>query len=190
MKRIQQIAIVALTASTIFTACKKEEITTPAPVEQELITTVRLKVTNTSGFNQTFNYKVDNGFGSSTQGNVQIDDVVLAPATDYDVEVQVWDESKIPAENITEEVIAESHHHLFIFQSNPATGAGAISFSNGSKDDEGEPLNQKIQFTTGTAGVGTLTVTLKHEPTNKNAATPDEAGGETDAQAIFPVKLQ
>ncbi len=190
MKRIQQIAIAVLTATTIFTACKKEEITTPAPVEQELITTVRLIVTNASGFNQTFNYKVDNGFGSSAQGNVHIDDIVLSPATDYNVEVQVWDESKSPAENITEEVVAESHHHLFVFQSNPSTGAGAISFSNGSKDDEGEPLNQKLQFTTGTAGTGALTVTLKHEPTNKNAATPDEAGGETDAQAIFPVKLQ
>ncbi len=190
MKRIQQIAIAALTATTIFTACKKEELPTPQPVEQELITTVRLIVTNNSGFNKTFNYKVDNGFGSAAQGNVQVDDVVLAPGTDYDVEVQVWDESKNPAENITEEVIAESHHHLFIFQSNPATGAGSISFSNGSKDDENEPLNQKITFTTGAAGNSSLTVTLKHEPTNKNAATPDEAGGETDAQAIFPVKLQ
>jgi hypothetical protein len=190
MKRIQQIAIALITASVIFTACKKETLPNPEPVEQELITTVRLIVTNNAGFNKTFNYKVDNGFGGTTQGNVQIDDVVLAPGTEYNVEVQVWDESKSPAENITEEVIAESHHHLFIFQSNPATGEGSISFSNGSKDDENEPLNQKITFTTGAAGNGSLTVTLKHEPTNKNAATPDEAGGETDAQAIFPVKLQ
>lgn len=190
MKRIQQLTFLALVASTIFTACKKEELPTPEPVEQELITTVRLIVTNSSGFNKTFNYKVDNGFGSSTQGNIEIDDVVLAPGTNYDVEVQVWDESKKPAENITEEVIAESHHHLFIFQSNPVTGAGAISFNNGSKDDEGEPLNQKGQITTGAAGSGSLTVTLKHEPTNKNATTPGEAGGETDAQATFPVKLQ
>lgn len=190
MKRIKKIAIAALTATTIFTACKKEELPTPQPVEQELITTVRLIVTNNSGFNKTFNYKVDNGFGSSSQGNIQIDDVILAPATEYNVEVQVWDESKSPAENITEEVIAESHHHLFIFQSSPASGAGSISFSNGSKDDENEPLNQKITFTTGAAGSGSLTITLKHEPANKNAATPHEAGGETDAQAIFPVKLQ
>jgi uncharacterized lipoprotein YbaY len=190
MKRIQQIAILAVAASTIFTACKKEELPTPAPVEQELITTVRLIVTNSSGFNKTFNYKVDNGFGSSTQGNVRIDDVALAPGTNYDVEVQVWDESKNPAENITQEVIAESHHHLFIFRSNPASGAGSIAFSNGNKDDEGEPLNQKIAFTTGAAGNGSLTVTLKHEPTNKNAANAAEAGGETDAEAIFPVKLQ
>lgn len=190
MKKIQAAAIILLAASTMFTACKKEQLPTPAPVEQELITTVRLIVTNNSGFNKTFNYKVDNGFGSAAQGNVQIDDVILAPGTEYNVEVQVWDESKDPAENITEEVIEEAHHHLFVFQSNPATGAGSVSFSNGNKDDENEPLNQKITFTTGAAGSGSLTVTLKHEPTNKNAATPDEAGGETDAQAIFPVKLQ
>lgn len=189
MKKVQKLATIVLGASLLFTACKKEEVNNPEPVEQELITTVRLIVTNNSGFNKTFNYKVENGFGG-TQGNITIDDIVLAPNTGYDVAVEVWDESKTPADNITEEVIAESHHHLFLFESHPATGAGSLTFINGSKDDEGAPFNQAIKVNTGAAGIGSLTVTLKHEPTNKNATNADLAGGETDAEAVFPVMIQ
>lgn len=190
MKKVKQLATIFLSASIILTACKKPEVTNPTPVEEELITTVRLVVTNNSGFNKTFSYKVENGIGSATQGTVTIDDVVLAPETEYDVVVEVLDETKTPVENVTEEVIAESHHHLFVFESTPASGNGSVSFHNGNKDDEGQPLNQTLQFKTGPAGTGSLTVTLKHEPTNKNATTLDAAGGDTDAQAIFPVKIQ
>lgn len=191
MKNFKNIAIVTLMAATL-AACEKKEdpIENPEPVEQELITTMQLVVTNSAGFNQTFTYKVDNGFGSSSQGEVTIDDVKLAPNTEYNVEMKVLNEAEDLAENITEEVIEESHHHLFVFESAPVTGAGSIAFMDGNKDDEGEPLNQTLKFMTGDAGNGSLTVTLKHEPTNKAATTADAAGGETDAQAVFPVMIQ
>lgn len=183
-------ATIAALATVSFTACKKDEVTTPAPVEQELITTLKLTVTNNEGFNKTFTYKVENGFGSTTHGTVTKDDVVLAPGKQYDVEVTLLNEKETPAEDLTEEVKNESNEHLFLFQSAPITGAGSISFSDGNKDDNGNPLNQKIKFTTATAGTGVLTVTLKHEPTNKAATNPDAAGGETDVEAVFTVKLQ
>lgn len=194
MKKMKQLTVLAFTALIAFSACKKEEndilIEEPHSHEEELITTVRLVITNSSGFNKTFNYKIDNGFNSANPAMPVIDEVMLSPDTHYDVEVQVWNESETPVEDVTEEVKEESHHHLFLFESNPATGAGSIEFENGNKDDEGQPFNQKIGFHTGTAGHGNLTVTLKHEPTNKAASTPGEAGGETDAQAIFPVHVE
>ena len=191
MNKIKTLASVALFTSIAISSCKPDEnLPTPKPVEQELITTVRLTVTDNSGFNKVFNYKVDNGFGSATQGQISIDDVVLAPETEYKVKIEVLNEAENPAENITEEVIAESHHHLFVLESNPATGAGSLAFSNGNKDDEGMPLNQELTVTSGAAGTAVLTVTLKHEPTDKNATTADAAGGETDAQAVFPVVIQ
>lgn len=189
MKLFKQVIATVIFSSVIAAGCKKP-IDNPQPEEQELITTLRLIVTNDSGFNKVFDYKVDNGFGGSVQGSVKVDDIVLSPDTKYNVEVNVLDESKNPVDDITEEVISESHHHLFIFESEPVTGAGSVVVSDGCKDDEGHPFNQKVTFTTGSAGTGKLTVTLKHEPTNKNAATADEAGGETDALAPFPVKIQ
>lgn len=194
MKKVYQLAAVALASCLlVFTACKKEKdplIENPDPVEEELITTVRLIVKNSTGFNKTFNYKVENGFNSASQGTLTVDDIVLSPNMEYDVTIEVWNEAETPAENITDEVIAENVDHLFVLVSSPATGAGAISVKDGSKDDNGNPLNQKLKFVTGMAGNGTLTITLKHEPTNKNAVAPDTAGGETDAEAKFDVKLE
>lgn len=192
MKYTKQLMMIALVSTVLFTACKKENNTIvedPHVHEEELITTVRLIVTNSSGFNKTFNYKIDNGIGSANPGTPEIDKVMLSANTHYDVEVQVWNESEDPAEDITEEVKEESHHHLFLYQSDPATGAGSIDFHGGNMDDEGQPFNQTIGFHTGDAGHGNLTVTLKHEPTNKAATTPDAAGGETDAQVVFPVQI-
>ncbi|MCB0699532.1 MAG: type 1 periplasmic binding fold superfamily protein [Chitinophagales bacterium] len=193
MKYINQIAMTFLVSTVLFTACKKDNNTileNPTVNEEELITTLRLVVTNSSGFNKTFNYKVDNGIGNANPSTPVIDNVVLSANTMYNVEVQVWNESVTPAEDITEEVKSESDAHLFLFASAPTSGAGAITFNNGSKDAVGKPFNQTIECSTGGAGTGSLTVTLKHQPTDKNATTPDAAGGETDAQAVFPVTLQ
>ena len=183
MKKIVSIVCSMLIMSVILTACKKTPIDNPQPVQQELITTIRLNVTNSSGFNKSFNYKVLNGFNSSEPGIKLVEDVELLPATEYNVEVTVLNEADTPAQNITDEIISENTEHLFLHQSLPETGAGSIAFSDGNKDDNGAPFNRTVKFTTGAAGDGTLIVTLKHQPTNKNANTPDEAGGETDAQA-------
>lgn len=169
---------------------KDEVIEEPHVHEEELITTIQLVVTNSNGFNETFNYKVDNGIGSSNPSTPVIDDVVLGAGTTYNVEIKVLNESETPAEDVTEEVIEESADHLFLLQSSPETGAGSISFSAGSLDANGDAFNQTISFTSGDAGSGQLTVTLKHEPTDKSATIPTDAGGETDAQAIFPVTIQ
>lgn len=192
MKNIISVLLLGVLVAISVTSCTKKNknlVVNPTPQEQELITTIKLVVTNSTGFNKTFSYKVDNGFNSTTPAIPVIDDVVLAPNTTYNVSVEVWNEAENPTEDITAEVKAENTEHLFVLESAPASGVGSISFTNGSKDDNGQPLNQTIDFTTGAAGNGTLTVTLKHEPTDKNATTADAAGGETDAKAIFPVKL-
>jgi len=187
-KQTNKIAILFLAFTAAFSACKKK--TTPTPVEQELITTVKLIVTNGAGFAQTFIYKVENGFGSTTAGTIQIDTIKLAPNTTYSVTTELYNEKESPAENITEEVLDEMDEHLFLYQSMPASGAGSITFSNGSKDGNNLPFNQTITFVTGNAGTGSLQVDLIHEPTNKSGITPDLSGGETDAQAIYPVRIQ
>lgn len=192
---MKKYSIIKLTALTLImtgtlAACRKDDaVENPEPVEQELITTMKLVVTNSAGFNKSFVYKVENGFGNG-QSITQIDNIELAPATAYDVEILMLNEKETPAEDITEEVKAESQDHLFLYQSAPATGAGSVGVSDGNLDADGKAFNQKVKFTTGGAGNGTLTITLKHEPVDKAATTPDAAGGETDAEAVFPVKIQ
>lgn len=181
-------AIAAL--ATSFTACKKDPVTEPVVTEEELITTVRLIVTDSNNVSTTFVYKVDNGFGSTTQGTIVIDTVKLAPGYTYNYTLQVLNESEVPAEDITEEVIEEKDEHLFFLASNPATGAGSVMMSDGNKDNQNLPLNQAGKLTTSVAGSGTLTVTLLHEPTDKNGNSTAATGGSTDAEAVFPVLIQ
>lgn len=191
MKYIKQLLFAALTVTIALTSCEKPPIEEPQHNhDEELITTMQMIITNDAGFNSTFSYKIEDGLGSGNQTAAIVDDITLGANANYKVEIKVLNEEETPAEDITEEVIEESHHHLFVLQSNPTTGAGSISYTNGSLDDEGEPLNQTFDITTGDAGSGEFTVTLKHEPTNKSATTPDEAGGSTDAVAIFPVVIQ
>lgn len=189
-KNISILFTAILSVSMFFTSCKKDEVENPDAEEQELITTVKLTVTNDNGFNQTFSYKVENGFETPTPGLVTKDSIILDANTSYNVEINLLNENETPAENITSEVIAENHHHLFLYESDPSSGAGSVSFSDGDKDEDGLPFNQKIKFTTGNAGTGALTATLKHEPTNKAAATPAAAGGETDMEAVFNVRIK
>lgn len=182
---IVKTALLSATLALAFSACKKDD--PPTPVEQELITTVRLNITGPNGFSQSFNYKVENGFGS-TPGTIQIDTLKLTANTAYTVTTQVLNEKESPAEDVTLEVIEEKDKHLFTFVSSPATGAGSLTMSNGSVDNNNQPFNQTIMVQTGAAGSGKLTVTLMHFAGVKPTGTAPMAA-ETDAEAIFPVLL-
>lgn len=181
-------AIIAFAAS--FTACKKDPVENPVVTEEELITTLKLTVTDSNNVSQSFVYKIENGFGSTTQGNIQIDTIRLTPNYVYSYTLGVLNESENPAEDVTGEVISEKDEHLFFLASAPATGAGSIAQSDGNTDNGGHPFNQSGKLTTGAMGSGTLTVTLLHEPTDKHGTSTAAAGGETDAEAVFPVVLQ
>lgn len=180
---------VALASLLTFSACNKDDVKTPSVDEPELITTLRLDVTGSSG-TQSFKYKVENGIGSTTPGTIQIDTVKLSPNTTYSVAVAVLNEKAQPVENTTDEIIGEKDEHLFFLSSDPASGAGSLSVSGGSLDNNGKPFNQTFTMNTGAAGSGAFTVTLIHQPTNKEATSTAGAGGETDAEGVFPVKLQ
>jgi hypothetical protein len=189
MKKVALLSVFSILAvSTTITSCKKKE--DPKPDEQELITTLKLSVTGTGGFARTFIYKVENGFGGTTSGTVQIDTIKLPAAQSYSVTAEVLNEKASPVENITEEVLSEKDAHLFLYISTPGTGAGSLTFSGGSKDGKNLPFNQTISVASGAAGSGKLQVNLIHEPSNKTATTTTGAGGETDVEATFPVLIQ
>ena len=173
-------------------ACNRNDDDTPEPEEQELITTLQMILTpQGGGTTDTVIYKVQNGFGSTAPGIIQIDTMVLRAGTTYDARMRVLNESETPAEDITTEIESEKDDHLFLFSSDPATGAGAVAVTGGNKDNQGLPYNLKVQITPVVHAVGNsqLTVTLLHEPTNKSATTVAAAGGETDLEAVFPVRI-
>lgn len=188
--KIIKTAFAALILSATFSACKKDE-KAPVPDEQELITTLKIQLSNQSrGFSKTFIYKVENGFTSGTTGSVQIDTIKLEPGLTYDAILSVQNEKASPVEEITNEILEKGDEHLFVFTSNPSSGSGSVAISEGSKDKNGKPLNQTFKLTAGTGGSGKFDIQLMHLPTNKSGTTPESAGGETDLAVSFPVVLQ
>lgn len=166
-------------------ACKKETI---IEEEQELITTVKLTLTpTTGGAAKVFIFNDLDGSG----GNAPL---ITAPDTihantNYTGSIEFLDESKSPAVAITSEIQTEGTVHQVFYQ---VTNAN-ININYTDTDTNGKPIGLKTAIITGGASNGTLKITLRHEP-NKSAtgvSTGDisNAGGETDVEISFPVKI-
>ena len=103
--------------------------------------------------------------------------------------IEFLNELENPAEDITLEIKEEGVDHQIFYQLANSLG----SFSYDDVDDNGDPIGVEFTLSTGNAGSGTLTVTLRHEP-NKDASGVSSgditnAGGSTDAQINFPITV-
>ena len=169
-----------------FTSCEE---TTPEEVnEDELITTVIVTL-NANSQSIVLKYVDLDGPGGDDP-EVSVSDP-LSKNTVYSGTVTFLNESVDPSEDITEEVLAEAEEHQVFFQAPTAFG----TFAYDDTDADGKPLGLQFTFTTGSsATTGNLTVFLRHKP-NKSAAgvssgSMTNAGGATDAEAIFPIQIQ
>lgn len=181
-----------LLVGVALTGCKKDD---PAPVnESELITTVEVTFTNQADASDviTLRWYDEDGDGPAapviTNGNLK------AGAT-YQAQVKLLDESKSPAEDITEEVQEEAEEHQLYY----GFGSGLFaSFEYLDQDANSKPLGLQFRVTTGASPIAAqnFTVLLIHEgdKSKNNASTPWAydalIGGETDVQATFSVSLQ
>ncbi len=114
----------------------------------------------------------------------------LAAGTTYTASVSLLNESETPAEDISEEVSEEAEEHQFFFS---ATGAD-LTVSYADQDADGNPIGLVSEVVTGTAGSGSLTITLRHQP-DKNADGVSNglianAGGETDIEVTFSIEIE
>ncbi len=93
--------------------------------------------------------------------------------------------------SIDAEIVDEALEHQVFYQ---VTGGLGLTFVYDDLDVAGQPLGISTLVTSGAAGAGDLTITLRHEP-NKTAAgvsisNPGPAGGETDVEVTFAVTIQ
>lgn len=169
----------------VFTGCSDDN-NDPAPVnEEEVITTMTVSLTPAGGGTAITLKKTDlDGDGPnapvySVSGN-------LVAGTTYSGVIKVENETETPADNITEEVLEEADEHQFFFTSG---GGLDVTTTYADTDDNGNYLGVEFNLTANTASMGTLTVTLRHEPTKPNTGLED-AGGETDIQATFNITVE
>ncbi len=158
--------------------CKKDSST-----EQENITRVEVHLTGSGGFDQEFEWSDPDG-GSTSNATAE---TIVIPATagaTIHCHVHVYDDTKTPAQDLTEDIEAESNDHLFVYD---ITGAN-IGVAYDDTDANGQNFGIETLWTKGAASTGTLRIRLYHQPTDKsNLSTP---GGEVDFDINMPVTVE
>lgn len=181
LKSIKLLAI--LFVSTIVMTSCSDDHDHDHDHEGELITTVSYTLTNGNDV-VTLTFQDTDGDGPNLP-TTTISGPLTANTT-YTGLVQLLNETTSPAENITNEVQQEGDEHEFFYVST----VSGLTITKTDTDDNGNPLGIATSLSTGTAGSGSITVILKHEPTKPNNGTVAGAGGSTDVEVTFNVTVQ
>jgi hypothetical protein len=176
-----------ISATFLFTACGDDD--TVIPQDEELITTLTITLSPVNGGDDiavTFFDPDGDGGQVPTIGTLLLD-----ANTSYDASVSLLNQSVIPAEDITMEILAEAETHQLFYA---AINGLDLTASYRDQDSNGNPLGLITLLNAGNASTGNLRVSLRHEP-DKNAAgvangDMTNAGGETDIEVVFPVEIQ
>jgi hypothetical protein len=178
-KQSLKIAFGILICGAVITSCKKDKA--EEPNEEELITTVIVKLTPVGG-GTVLNYQVEDLDGNGGAAPIA-QDIVLAPNKVYTVEMILQDKTKTPAGDVSAEVKAEANDHQFYFT--PSAGTN-LTVSNLDTDSKGYPLGLTSTWTTGAISTGKIYILLKHKPGIKGASDASTVGEtDIDTQAAF-----
>lgn len=177
MKKSLLLTLGAFVIIASFTGCKKDD---PQPEnENELITTIKLTFTEGDDI-LTYTWK---DLTPGTGLDPIVNEVALEASKTYEVAVEFLNESKTPADNITEEVAAEADEHMVFLYPN-LSGATWVATD---KDVNNLPIGLNGTFSATTAGTGKLRVVLRHQPDSKDGSF---APGSTDVDVEFPLVIE
>jgi hypothetical protein len=99
--------------------------------------------------------------------------------------ITVLNESVVPAEDYTQQILEEAEEHQFFYQFSEGLD---MTSQYSDQDSNGDPVGIQFTLVTGSAGSGDFTVVLRHEPMKPNNGL-DDAGGDTDIQISFPIVI-
>ena len=186
MKSISKIYTIIFFGLLIFISCnKKMEINNGG---EELITTlIYTLVPLDGGDSVVLSFQDTDGEGGNEPVIIT---ETLSPNVLYSGTISLLNESMEPAENIGLEVAAENEEHQMFYQ----TDGVDLTIEYADIDANGNPLGLSTMLNTGDAGIGNLTITLRHEPekTANGVADGDitNADGETDIEVTFQITIQ
>jgi len=184
--RIHALALVTLVT---FASCSDDDSATVPVNEEEVITTVTATFTPAGGGTAvTLTSRDLDGDGPQAPQNTVSGN--FTAGTTYTGAVTFLNELTTPAGNITEEVHEEGVDHQLFFQQ---SGLGTFTYSD--LDANGRPIGLAFKYVAvATPASGNLTITLRHLPNKAGANVSDgvitNAGGGTDAEAVFAVTVQ
>jgi hypothetical protein len=151
--------------------------------ENELFTTIRLhlKQENT-GTESHIEWRDITPFD---QNGRTIDTIMLDTSVSYTGRIELLDESKSPAKDVTKEIEKEKDEHLFVYKPAVNKFFSVIRLDKDSKNRE-VGLQFKIDVKN-LPGDTVLNVVLRHQPGVKDGS---EGPGDSDLDVWFPVKIR
>lgn len=158
--------------------------------DNELITTVKLVFTPKESDDEiqpplVFYWKDTEGDGVVDR----LDPIVLNDETQYDLQVQLFDETKTPKVDITKSIVEEADVHLFVYKILPAS---LLKLTIKDRDSRGLALGLHGDVKTGAKGNGKMRVLLKHQPPVNGQAVKNglEEPGSTDVDIEFNLSIK
>ena len=180
--------ISTFTSLMLFISCSDDPDDPVIENEQEVMTTFTYTLTPAEGGSAVvLNYRDLDADGPEEP---TITNGTLSAETIYTGSITILNETESPAENVTEEVEEEDKDHQFFFE----TTVTGLTVEYTDFDGDGNPVGLSTFLTTGAAGSGNLTVTLKHEPDKSASGVADgdmtNAGGETDISVTWAITVE
>jgi hypothetical protein len=184
MKKLQVILAFLTVNSLILTSCKKENPETPPPPanEAELITTFKIVFTDPNGVNPTYEAVFRDIDGAGGNQPTAFDTIRLKPNSTYNASIQFLNESVLPADTITNEILQEAGDHLICYNINGAN----VSVQRTDSDGVFE-IGLLSNWTTLNVSTGNVIITLKHQPGIKNGNCDL---GDTDIELNFITRIE
>ncbi|MFM7710652.1 MAG: hypothetical protein ACKO5C_07015 [Ferruginibacter sp.] len=186
MTQSLRLTTAAILFSVALFSCKKE---TPEANDEEVITTVLVKLTPVTGGNAvSFSYEDLDGPGGN---NPVIQPISLQANKAYTASLLVLNKTVNPADTVSNEILAEADAHRFYYE--PSAGSN-INVAGLDTDGNGVPLGLNSVWNAGNAGTGTMKITLRHypgTPPNKEASDPvNSTKSSTDIELTFNTTIQ
>jgi len=185
MKRIQFLLMLLFASVILFSSCGKDD--PEVENEEEVITTLNYTLTSSNGEVVILSFVDLDGDGGESP---VITGGTLMADSRYTGTIELLNATESPAENVTEEIEEEAEEHQFFFSSS----LSGVTVDYEDRDADGNPIGLISTLNVGSAGTGTLTIVLRHEPMKDAEGVSDgdisNADGETDIEVTFPIDVQ
>lgn len=206
MGTTQKVAMAAILGAAVLAGCKKdkdEELTAPAPVnEEEVITdayihfrddagnTYQWHASATGGFEHDHDHDADHDHDHDHDGDIQITADTLPANTVLYAEIILLNRSVTPVDTVSHEVLEEGDEHQFFFLPEDVN----ITTAYDDQDVNGRPIGLKSKWTTGAPSAGEVQVYLRHQPVKDapgvSGGDITNAGGSNDLEVHFPAVVR
>ncbi|MEO9513980.1 MAG: type 1 periplasmic binding fold superfamily protein [Flavobacteriaceae bacterium] len=185
-------------AGTLLMSCSSDDEAPDDINEEEVITTMTVTLVPQEN-GTTITLQTQDLDGDGPDAPVITVSGSLSENTTYNGSIVLLNETEDPAEEVNEEIEGEAAEHQFFFETGVALNMNTayaddesvyVSAETGENFTTTNPVGLAFTATTTDAGLGTFTVTLRHEPKKPNDGTLNDAGGETDITETFDLVVE